>query len=763
MSMRAKAVELGLTSAEYDRIISQLGREPNLTELGMFAALWSEHCAYKHSRALFSRFPTEGPHILQGPGENAGIIDIGDGMAVVMKVESHNHPSAIEPYQGAATGIGGILRDIFTMGARPVACLNSLRFSPLTDDRTRYLFSGVVSGIAGYGNCVGVPTIGGEIQFDSCYYGNPLVNVMCVGLAKTDDIITASASGVGNAVMVAGAKTGRDGILGASFASGELNENSEEKRPAVQVGDPFTEKLLIEATLEVIKAKLLVGVQDMGAAGLTSSACEMAARADTGIEMDLLKVPRREEGITPYEMMLSESQERMLLVPKPGCEEAVTAIYERWGLDCNIVGTVTDDGMLRLYEGPQVVAEVPAWSLSTQGAPKYVTECEKPAYLDELNNYDMNAVPLPSDFNACLLKLLASPGIASKEWVYRQYDHMIQNNTVLVPGSADAAVLRVKDTQKGIAFSIDGNGRLCYLDPYTGAAAAVAEAARNVACTGAKPVAVTDGLNYGNPEKPDVYWQFARGVDGIADACRELETPVIGGNVSFYNETNGQPIYPSPIIGMLGLINDISKRCDMAFKVEDHSVILLGETREELGGSEYLKVCAQTVAGRVPELDLKKEKQLISLILELIDRSLIVSAHDLSEGGLAVAAAECCIAGGKGATLRLPATDSNSNLIRPDALLFGESQSRILISAPAESSAAIVELAGHYGISATKLGTVGGMNLQITIEPAKQGKYACSCCCDQNSTEEPSPCVDVPVREMEQRWKNSIASCMKAQ
>ncbi|MGI5852902.1 MAG: phosphoribosylformylglycinamidine synthase subunit PurL [Bacillota bacterium] len=746
--MRAKAIELGLTSAEYDRILSQLGREPNLTELGMFAALWSEHCAYKHSRALFSRFPTDGPHILQGPGENAGIIDIGDGMAVVMKVESHNHPSAVEPYQGAATGVGGILRDIFTMGARPVACLNSLRFGPLADDRTCYLFSGVVSGIAGYGNCVGVPTVGGEIQFDESYTGNPLVNVMCVGLARQEDIITASASGVGNAVMVAGAKTGRDGILGASFASGELNEKSEEKRPAIQVGDPFTEKLLIEATLEVIKEKLLVGIQDMGAAGLTSSACEMAARAETGIEMDLLKVPRREEGITSYEMMLSESQERMLLVPKPGYEEAVAAIYRRWGLDCNIVGSVTADGMLRLYERSQMVAEVPAWSLSTKGAPKYVTESAKPAYLEELNSFDLSTVALPTDYDDCLLKLLASPGIASKEWVYRQYDHMIQNNTVLVPGRADAAVLRVKDTAKGIAFSMDGNGRLCYLDPYTGAAAAVAEAARNVACTGAKPVAVTDGLNYGNPEKSDVYWQFARGVDGIADACRELETPVVGGNVSFYNETNGQPIYPTPIIGMLGIINDISKTCDYAFKEAGHSVILLGETREELGASEYLKVCAGLVAGKVPELDLKKEKRLIRLILELIDRKLIASAHDLSEGGLAVAAAECCIAGGIGAVLQLIQSDSaigaisDPNAIRPDALLFGESQSRILISAPPEAVPAILETAGRYNISAAAIGTVGGSNLQI----AASRVY-----------------VDVPVREMEQRWKNSIASCMTAQ
>lgn len=737
--MREKALALGLRPSEYDLILEHLGREPNLTEVGMYAALWSEHCAYKHSRSHFKRFPTKGSHILQGPGENAGVIDIGDGQAVVMKVESHNHPSAVEPYQGAATGVGGILRDIFAMGARPIACLNSLRFGPLSDDRTRFLVSGIVSGIAGYGNCTGVPTVGGEVQFDECYAGNPLVNVMCVGLVDTGHIARAAALGEGNAVLVAGARTGRDGILGASFASAELDDHSEERRPAVQVGDPFTEKLLIEATLEVIRRGLAIGVQDMGAAGLTSSACEMAARAGTGIDLDLLKVLRRESGITPYEMMLSESQERMLLVVTPDKQREVIDIYHRWGVDCTAAGRVTGDGLLRIREGDAVVAEVPAWSLSTDGAPSYVPEAYPPEDPAKAQAFSCGEVPLPDDYSRCLLQLLSSPGIACKEWIYRQYDHMVQTNTVLPPGS-DAALLRVKGTRKAIALSMDGNGRYCRLDPKRGAMIAVAESARNVACCGARPLAITDGLNYGNPEKPDVYWQFVQGVEGIAQACAALETPVVGGNVSFYNETNGESVFPTPIIGMLGLLDDVARRCDTAFKSEGDLVVLLGATFEELGGSEYLKVCHGKVAGLPPGIDMAREKGLIDLLVSLIADGLLQSAHDLSEGGLAVAAAECCIQGSLGAGLTLAPGE-----IRPDAILFGESQGRVLVSVKPESLQAVLDASERGGLPATVLGCVGGSTLQIGLTDS--GVPVLSL-------------IQCEVEELKQAWKGSIACQM---
>lgn len=740
--MKTRAVELGLRPEEYDRIVEHLGRRPNLTEVGMYAALWSEHCAYKHSRAQFHRFPTTGPTILQGPGENAGIIDIGDGQALVMKVESHNHPSAVEPYQGAATGVGGILRDIFAMGARPIACLNSLRFGPPTDDRTRFLVSGIVAGIAGYGNCTGVPTVGGEVQFDECYAGNPLVNVMCVGLVDVAHIARAAARGTGNAVLVAGARTGRDGILGAGFASAELDDHSEERRPAVQVGDPFTEKLLIEATLEVIERELAVGVQDMGAAGLTSSTCEMAARAGTGIDLDLLKVPRREDGITPYEMMLSESQERMVLVVSPDKVPEVVDIYRRWGVECSEVGVVTDDGMLRIREGREIVGEVPAWSLSTEGAPSYSpkitpneTGAAAPLSYDDL--------PLPRDFGACLADLLSSPGIASKEWVYRQYDHMVQTNTVVPPGS-DAAVLRIKGTRKAIAVSMDGNGRYCRLDPKGGAMIAVAEAARNVACSGARPLAVTDGLNYGNPEKPEVYRQFLLGVEGIAEACRALETPVVGGNVSFYNETNGEAIFPTPIIGMVGLLDDVAHRCDSAFKAEGDAIVLFGDTLDELGGTEYLKVCHGRVAGRPPQVDLAREKSVIHLLLDLSSRGLLHSAHDLSEGGLAVALAECCIQGSIGAEVTLCADG-----LRPDALLFGESQGRVVVSVTPDSLQAVMAAARKHAVPAATIGRVGGRVLRIAAsgEAGASGAHRCL--------------VQCAIERLEQAWRGSLERCLE--
>lgn len=740
--MRGRAIELGLTSAEFDRVLEHLGREPNLTELGMYAALWSEHCAYKHSRKLFGRFPTTASHILHGPGENAGVVDIGDGQAIVMKVESHNHPSAVEPYQGAATGVGGILRDIFTMGARPIACLDSLRFGPIDNDRTRYLVSGVVAGIAGYGNCTGVPTVAGEVQFEPCYAGNPLVNVMCVGLVDSSRVATASASGVGNRVFVAGAPTGRDGILGASFASAELNDRSEERRPAVQVGDPFTEKLLIEATLEVIERGLVVGIQDMGAAGLTSSACEMADRAGTGIDLDLLKVPRREPGISPYEMMLSESQERMLMVAVPGREDELCDVCRRWGVDCTHVGFVTGDGLLRVREGEMVVAEVPAWSLSTSGAPSYAPEARPADGLSEVQSLSYDSLPLPGDYGRCLRLLLASPGVASKEWLYSQYDHMVQTNTVVLPGS-DAAVLRIRGTGKAIALSIDGNGRYCHLDPYLGAVIAVVEAARNVACSGARPLAVTDGLNYGSPEKPDVFWQFTQGVDGIARACRELGTPVVGGNVSFYNETSGEPIYPTPIIGMLGLMPDVEHRLDIAFKHDGDAVILLGDTRQELGGSEYLKVCHGRVAGRPPVVDLARERALIELLLLLSGEGLVLSAHDLSEGGLAVAVAESCITGRKGAGITL-----DGMKMRPDAFLFGESQGRVIVSAAPEKADQVCEAARKQGISARMIGRVGGQRMTVEI---------CGEICGETIKRQ---LIGIEVEEMERTWRGTLADLM---
>jgi phosphoribosylformylglycinamidine synthase len=698
----------GLTPEEYRRVLAILGREPNFTELGIFSVMWSEHCSYKSSRVHLGQLPTEGPCILQGPGENAGVVDIGDGLAVVFKMESHNHPSFIEPYQGAATGVGGIIRDIFTMGARPIALLDPLRFGPLTNGKNRYLMGGIVAGIAGYGNAVGVPTLGGEVHFSETYAGNPLVNVMCLGIARKDRIFLARASGPGNAVIYVGSKTGRDGIHGATMASETFDETSEERRPTVQVGDPFREKLLIEACLELMEGDAILGIQDMGAAGLTCSTCEMASRGGTGIEIDLAKVPRRETGMIPYEIMLSESQERMLLVVRRGAEPRVLDVFQKWDLDAVIIGQVTGDGILRVKDGGRVVAEIPAKALAEQG-PIYRRPMQRPAYLDKTGHADVSGLPLPHKLDQVLLDLLASPGIASKRPVWQRYDHMLYCNSVVEPGS-DAAVLRIQGTRRGLALTADGSGRYTYLDPYEGGKLAVAEAARNVVCAGARPLAVTNCLNFGNPERPEVMWQFAEAVRGMGDACRVLDTPVTGGNVSFYNETLDQAIFPTPIIGMLGLLDDIGHATTQWFKRDGDILALLGETREELGGTEYLKVVHNREEGRPPRLDLGRERAVQQACLAAIRAGFVSSAHDCSDGGLAVAVAESCITGPeqhRGAALDIPGE------MRPDALLFGESASRIVVSVPPDQVERLRAIAREHKVPCAILGAVGGDHLAL--------------------------------------------------
>jgi phosphoribosylformylglycinamidine synthase II len=699
--------QMGMKDSEYELVCEILGRQPNYVELGLFAVMWSEHCSYKHSRPVLKTFPTEGPQVLQGPGENAGVVDIGDGQAVVFKIESHNHPSAIEPYQGAATGVGGIVRDVFAMGARPIALLNSLRFGSLADRHQRYLFSGVVSGIAGYGNCLGIPTVGGEVYFNESYRGNCLVNAMCVGLIDQSALARGTASGVGNAVMLVGARTGRDGIHGATFASEELSEESQAKRPSVQTGDPFMEKLLLEACLELIQRQLVVGMQDLGAAGLTSSGSEMASRGNSGIELDVALVPRREPDMTAYEVMLSESQERMLCVVSPERVAEVQAIFEKWELTAVQIGRVTDDGMFRILENGQVVAEVPAKAL-TDEAPVYHAAAARPADQDRLQELELEQLPLPSDYNETLRELLSSPNIASKAWVYRQYDHMVRNNTVILPG-ADAAVLRIKGTPKGLALAVDCNARYVYLDPYEGGKAAVAEAARNVVCAGARPLAITNCLNFGNPEKPEIFWQFKEAVRGMGDACRALDTPVTGGNVSLYNETAGSAVHPTPVVGMVGLLENIEQRLSQGFAAAGHSVILLGATRPELGGSEYLSVIHGLEQGRPPMVDLEAERRLQQFVLQQVGRGRIRSAHDCAEGGLAVAVAESAISGNLGCRLSLQTE------LRPDWLLFSESQSRILVTVPAEAEAALLEAAAAAGVPAQALGQVEAERLIIDV------------------------------------------------
>jgi phosphoribosylformylglycinamidine synthase subunit PurL len=726
----------GLKPDEYDRIVKALGREPNLTELGIFSVMWSEHCSYKSSRVHLKTLPTEGPQVLQGPGENAGAVDIGDGLAAVFKIESHNHPSFIEPYQGAATGVGGIIRDIFTMGARPIALLNSLRFGSLDAPGTRRLVEGVVAGIAGYGNSIGIPTVGGEIAFEPSYAGNPLVNVFCLGIAKASDIVKGVASGVGNAVYYVGAKTGRDGIHGATMASAEFDEKSAEKRPAVQVGDPFMEKLLLEACLEVMQTDALVGIQDMGAAGLTCSTTEMGSRGGAGIEIDVALVPQRETGMTPYEIMLSESQERMLLVAKRGREAEVERIFEKWDLHAVKIGEVTDNGFLRVRERGALVAEIPNRSL-TDDAPVYKRPISEPEYLRDVQQLDLNAVICPADQNGALLALLASPTVASKRWVYRQYDHMVRTNTINMPGLG-AGVVRIKGTDRALALSVDGNGRYGYLDPYRGAMLAVAEASRNVACAGARPVGATNCLNFGNPERPGIMWQFAKAVEGIGAACRALNVPITGGNVSLYNETDGTAIYPTPVIGVVGLLEHAGRVVGRRFRESGDAIVMLGADRGELGGSEYLKVVHNLVRGVPPVLDLEAERALQALLVTLADEGLARSAHDCSDGGLAVTAAECCFdTVGIGANISVDAPQTaSSDATGVATALFSESASRVIVSVAPEELTRVLERAAAARVPAKVIGQTGGNRLRIAVA----GQIV----------------IDQSVDEAERVWSNTI-------
>jgi phosphoribosylformylglycinamidine synthase len=693
-----------LTRDEYERIEKALGREPNLTELGLFSVMWSEHCSYKSSKTHLRTLPTAGRRVLQGPGENAGAVDIGDGLAAVFKIESHNHPSFIEPYQGAATGVGGILRDIFTMGARPIAILNSLRFGPPSDPRNRRLLEGVVAGIGGYGNAFGCPTVGGEVLFDESYGRNPLVNAFCLGIVKADRIFKGRAEGVGNTVFYVGAKTGRDGIHGATMASAEFGEGSEEKRPTVQVGDPFMEKVLLEACLEALATGAVVGIQDMGAAGLTCSTSEMGARAGTGVEIDITKVPKRETGMTAYEVMLSESQERMLLVAERGREQEVMRIFEKWDLHAEPIGTVTADRRLRVFHGGALEADVPNEAL-TDDAPVYDRPWTEP--VNPAASENVLALPPPSDLGEALLRVLASPSIANKRWIYRQYDSTVRTNTLVGPGS-DAAVVRVKGTRKALAMATDGNGRYCWLDPFEGARLAVAEAARNVASAGAVPIGATNCLNFGNPEKPEVMGQLVKAIQGIGDACRALDIPITGGNVSLYNETDGRPIFPTPVIGVVGLLEDADTALRRWFVAEGDFVYLLGTTGEDLGGSELLKVVHGKVAGRPPRLDVEAEKRLHALLAEGASRGIVRSAHDASEGGLAVALAECSFRGpeaGPGGRFELPGA------LRPDVLLFSETPSRAVVTTRDELR--LPELARRHGVPWARIGMVGGDRLTL--------------------------------------------------
>ena len=706
------AVEHGLTEGEYEEIKDILGRDPNYTELGIFSVMWSEHCSYKSSIAELKKLPKEGKHILSGAGEeNAGLVDIGDGIAVAFKIESHNHPSAIEPYQGAATGVGGIMRDIFTMGARPIASLNSLRFGPLDSAKNRYLLDGVVRGIGDYGNCMGVPTVAGEICFDPHYEGNPLVNAMTVGIVRHKNTASAIAKGEGNSVMLLGSSTGRDGIHGATFASVELSEKSEEKRPAVQVGDPFTEKLLLEAVLELTNLNLLVGMQDMGAAGIICSSAEMADKGGVGMEIDLSKVPLREKGMIPYEILLSESQERMLLVVRKGKDREVMKIAGKWGLNCVKIGKVVIGSELKFRMKGNESATVPAESLVLGGgAPVYHRESKQPDYLEKLREFDVSDIEVPEDLESTFLKLLASSNIASKRWIYRQYDSTVQSNTIHGPGQADAAVMRIKEApNKAIALKTDGNGRYTYINPRKGGMIAVAEAARNVVCTGAKPLAITNCLNFGNPEDPEVFWTFKEAVAGIGEACKVLETPVTGGNVGFYNENPKGAVFPTPVIGMLGLIEDLAHVRQSGFVDEGDFIILLGNLGGCVGGSEYLNLIHGRVEGDVPNIDLEYEKMVQDSVLEGIRQGVIKSAHDISDGGLAIALAECCIVGRN----NLGANIVISRKIRDDELLFGETQSAIIVTISESDLMRIEEVSGKFQIPCETIGKVSGNSLSI--------------------------------------------------
>jgi len=725
--------EMGLNDGEYAKIVETLGREPNITEIGMYSVMWSEHCGYKYSRPVLRLFKKYREAVDTGAVENAGVIDIGDNIGVVMKMESHNHPSAVEPFQGAATGVGGILRDIFTMGARPIANLNSLRFGPLSDARTRYLFEHVVGGIAHYGNCVGVPTVGGEIYFHDSYAGNPLVNAMSVGIVPVDNVASAGAKGVGNPVLFIGSATGRDGIHGATFASVELGPDSESKRPNVQMGDPFQEKLLIEGTLEALATGYVVGIQDMGAAGLTCSTCEMSAKAGNGMTIDVRKVPLREATMTPYEIMLSESQERMLAVIEKGHADEVAAVFHKWGLNAVVIGEVTDTGMVVILDNGVVAAEVPAKSL-TDECPTYTLNASEPTYIAEIQSVDLGAFGEPESYDATLLQLLSSNSIASKRWVYDQYDSMVQTQTTVIPGAADAAVLKLRGTTKGLAMATDCNPRYCYLDPFVGAQIAVAECARNLACTGAKALAATDCLNFPNPEKPDNFWVFRRCVEGLAEACEALDTPVISGNVSFYNETPEHAIYPTPTIGMVGVIDDASKRITMDFKDAGDAIFLISMGLPTIGGSEYLARIHGQDAGAPPSIDLTAEANLGDFLRAAIDARLLQSAHDLSDGGLSVALAESCISGGIGADI------DSKEPEKPSVVLFGERTASVIVSASPANIQALTDLAFSSGVPLESLGTVGGNHLKI----ADNGKAI----------------VDLPLSTMRNAFENAIPLAM---
>lgn len=703
-SLKLKYEQLGLTSSEFERIGQVLEREPTDVELAMYSLMWSEHCGYKHSKPILKLLPTQADYVLQGPGENAGVIDIGDGLAIAMKIESHNHPSAVEPFQGAATGVGGIVRDIFAMGARPIASLNSLRFGDPRKSRQKYLLEGVVAGIGSYGNCIGVPTVGGEVYFEGSYEGNCLVNAMTVGLVPKERLIKAQAVGKENLVVLMGSKTGRDGIGGASvLASQEFDETLQEKRPSVQVGDPFTEKLLIEACIELLERQLLVALGDLGAAGITSAAAEMAGRGNVGIDIDVSAVPLREPGMEPWEIMVSESQERMLAIVSPQKLEPVKAVCAKWEVPATVVGKITDSGLMRIFDSDILVGSMPVKSLTE--APVYHVVGKEPAYLRNTRQLSVDELDYSADTSEVLLNLLASPNVCSRRWIWRQYDHQVQTNTVVKPG-ADAAVLRLRGTKKGIALTVDANGRYCYLDPYVGAQIAVAEAARNLSCVGAKPLAITDCLNFGNPEKPGIFWQFEEAVSGMADACRYFGIPVVSGNVSFYNESFGRAIYPTPTVGMIGLLEDVERHCTASFKQEGSIIILIGETKDDLGGSEYLKVVQGKVGGLPPKIDLGVELKNQELCRRAIENKVLLSAHDCSEGGLAVALVECCIVGEVGAAIELGIKGASPKEIIE--ALFSESQSRIVVSLEPKNLSRFERLASEIGAKYEIIGKVTG-------------------------------------------------------
>ncbi|MGC9062876.1 phosphoribosylformylglycinamidine synthase subunit PurL [Calditerrivibrio sp.] len=699
------AVEMGLKPEEFEKAKEILGRIPNYIELGIISAMWSEHCSYKSSKIHLKKFPTSAPWVVQGPGENAGIIEIDGDICACFKVESHNHPSYIEPYQGAATGVGGILRDVFTMGARPVAAMNSLRFGKLDNNETKHILEGVVAGIAGYGNCFGVPTIGGEVFFHESYQKNPLVNAFALGIVKKDKIFYAKAEGVGNVIIYVGAKTGRDGIHGATMASEEFSSDDTSKRPNVQIGDPFKEKLLLEACLELMQEDYIVGIQDMGAAGLTSSSFEMASRAGSGVKLYLDKVPVREKDMNPYEIMLSESQERMLIVAKKGFEKKIKKIFDKWDLDAEVIGEVTDDGFVRLFWDGEEVASLKAAPLSDE-APIYDRSYTKPTYVDELKKFDISSIPEPKNYNDVLIKIFESPNIASKEYIYEQYDHMVQTNTVVLPGS-DASVIRVKGSKKCISISSDCNGRYCYLDSFMGGMQAVVEACRNVAMSGARPLAITDCLNFGNPEKPEIMWQFVNVIEGMASACKRLNTPVVSGNVSFYNETDGKAIFPTPTVVAVGVIDDVDYIITSEFKNLENYIYLVGSNRGEIGGSEYLNFIHNTVAGKIPEVDLYYEKDLVDFMVDAAKKKIIKAAHDVSEGGLVVALSEMTFKNDIGFEVNLKGD------IRPDFYIFSESQGMVILEVEKINAREVEKLLKYYSLPFSRIGETTGRNIVV--------------------------------------------------